>query len=359
MSVLMTPCQEPTTEPTRGQQRVSLAGRAARAARDAEHRAQGRAHWSDIVQAAFKASNHHGLEARGRRMGDCSVEWAHYANGSGVGRLAPMSCDDRLCPVCTSHRTRGVRELVTRQVESGAFIRFITLTQPAIVGESAVDGRARLMRTWMRFWRSQKRASDPYVRGGVRRVEVTWSRTGAWHWHMHVLATGQYVPQATLSELWQRAGGGPIVDVRAITTGTAAGVEITKYILKVGSMPRDKIVEYALSVAGQRDIQSFGSWYGQDVPEDEAGDGECDELVRETDVELLATSHNSGPSPAELEACARLDATFGERPPLAWRAWATSVYGGWRREVERLEQACQRRAAGRERRDQRERYQIH
>lgn len=363
----------------RKRQALSLETRAARAVRDAETEdGEGREMWLRVVVDAFKASQMPKLIERAHRMEECSRDWLFYANGSGQGHLHPVSCDDKSCPVCVPHRTRRVRKLIEDRLQADERVRFITLTQPVRPDESAADARARIIRSFSSMWRAQKHAAkkfgkdfenedemwrwlaactaddpapddSPFLRGGLRRVEATWSRSGGWHVHLHVLAVGRYVEQADLSAAWQKAGGGSIVDIRGVDHRAAA--ELTKYVLKVGGLPGERIVEWALAVDGTRDVQTFGSWFNLPLPPDET-DGELSELVRPGDVEALAHGITSGPSEAEEAAIARMEHAFGPREGgvRAWRAWGRSVLNGWLAEVQRLEQAGARRESGRAKR---------
>lgn len=238
--------------------------------------------------------------------------------------------------------------------------RFLTLTQRVIPGESCEAGRRRLLRSWAAFWRAAKRAGDPRLRGGLRTVEVTWSRADGWHWHLHVLCEGAYYPQDALSRDWQAAGGDEVVWIKAVSDVN----EVVKYSLKVASLPPDRIVEYAAVSRGWREHQTFGSWYRMDrsVPDDPAEASDPAVLVPAAAVDALAVeSPVSGPAPtpAEEDAVLRVHAAF-ERggllcPPRSiaeWRLWARRVRRGWLADAEDARAGCERRAAGRARRRQ-------
>jgi len=333
---------------------LSLQRRAAAAVRDDDGQG-GRAEWALAVMDAFRADGAPDLSCRADRMAECSVTWGHYATRSGNGSLRPYTCDDRLCPACVAHRTRGVRATLERVMGGEKTTRFITLTQPVIPGEPATAGRERLLASWSRFWRAQKRAGDDaYIHGGMRRVEVTWSKRGGWHWHLHVLCQGVYLPHQVLVSLWTAAGGGFIVDIRRVRHQAGAAAELTKYVLKVAGLPPEKIVEYARATQGVRDVQTFGTWYRAEA--EEVAGGEEEEraaLVRPGDVYELAHGTRADAAREALMRCMQAigGPPGGEMGTLArWREWARSVWRGWTADAMRAEGGARRRAEGRAKR---------
>ena len=233
------------------------------------HAAVAAGRWSYVERTvrAFHESGDRELELRGYRMAECCNDWSYLARWNGRAKMRPIRCDDKLCPNCAAHRTRGIKRLIDHQLQKNTEVRFITLTQGVISGESAPEARARLLRSWGSLWRKQKRSLDPYIVGGIRRVEFTWSvREWGWHCHLHVLAEGRYWHQDDLSEAWVAAGGGPVVDIRQATDAR----ELLKYVVKVATLPGERIVEYAQTLKGKRDLQRFGSWYDLPLPDVES-----------------------------------------------------------------------------------------
>lgn len=312
------------------------------------------------VMGAFQRSGDAQLQGRALRMAECSTTWGHYATADGSGSLRPFCCDDRLCSVCTHHRNRGLRKTLQALVPR-ARTRFLTLTQPVRPGESCADGRKRLMRAWRKLWRAQKRSSHPFLRGGLRRVEVTWSRHEGWHWHLHVLAHGEFIEQTELSQVWLGCtGDGYVVDVREVKHAAYAVAELTKYVLKVADLPENRIVEYAQAIRGLRDVQTFGDWYHAEGLEEETGEetGEAAALVQPEDVAVVKSSDAAAADVSdEVRLAVRRLAEAVGGPSVddlpAWRAWAASVWRDWGEEVRRRRVASSRRARGRARRARR------
>ena len=113
----------------------------------------------------------------------------------GTYTIVHKFCRDRACPSCQKRRSREMKAevraaLAIREdaVGEGRFL-FLTLTQPKIKGESAKDAIDRLMKTFQKLkdpGRKSGREFYEVVSGGIRTMEVTWSRgSGYWGFHAH------------------------------------------------------------------------------------------------------------------------------------------------------------------------------
>lgn len=333
-----------------GQER-DVRDRATDAVRDVGRWGAGRDLYLARTVTALLATGLPDLTERATRMRDCSTSWVTFATPSGKSsRMAPAACQDKLCPVCVSYRTRAVRAFVDARVAAGDDVRFVTLTQPVRAGEAAEDGRKRLLRSWTRFWRSEKRRGECfYMRGGLRKVEVTWSaRHQGWHWHLHVLFVGRFYPHHLLVRDWSRAADeGRDLSVR-VNDAEDAVAEIAKYVCKVGTLPRERVPEWARACQGTRDLQRFGTWFNAEMPDEpDAPEEEQEAMVRASDVQRLAYGSGSL-GREEGEAVQRLMAAVGGKPSVrAWRAWAATVVREWQQGVAKLEAAAKRREKGR------------
>jgi hypothetical protein len=96
-------------------------------------------------------------------------------------------------------------------------------------------------------------------------TELKIGRDGLWHVHCHIIAEGEYLPQAELSSEWHAVtGDSPVVDVRDVADAdVAAG-----YVAKYGSKPCDPSVLYSherlceamIALKGVRLATTFGGW---------------------------------------------------------------------------------------------------
>jgi hypothetical protein len=148
--------------------------------------------------------------------------------------------------------------------------KFITFTQAVDSNETPREARRALAESWTRFRRFA--AVRPWLRGWMAHFEETYSETrgedgrgAGWHSHLHVIADADFIPQGELAELWFRAtfGRGLIVDIRAARKGSER--ELLKYATKAATLPEERIVEYALTMKGARDITTGGTWHGIDA----------------------------------------------------------------------------------------------
>jgi hypothetical protein len=109
---------------------------------------------------------------------------------------------------------------VSNAMERGERVRFLTLTSPDAAGLTMKG----LYESWNRLALKLRRA------GKLKEYLAVIETTQAGALHLHVLATGEYINQAQLSRLAERAGFGPIADIRAVrgTGERSAGAYLVK-----------------------------------------------------------------------------------------------------------------------------------
>ena len=223
--------------------------------------------------AALAGSGDTLLVKQAQKMRECSTSTI-ILSGATRARMTPNHCTIRACQVCTYHRTRKARRKFS-EVSKGKRLRFLTLTQVALKGESFAAARGRLLGSYTKLGRREE--YKHYVAGALRVCESTWNEErGSWNLHFHLIFEGRYWPQDELQELWQSCGGG-IVDVRAATSVD----ELLKYALKTANVPKERIVEWAQAMHGKRDIEYLGAWRGLVV-------SDCNANGAATDDELAA-----------------------------------------------------------------------
>jgi hypothetical protein len=108
---------------------------------------------------------------------------------------------------------------VWRHIEKGERLRFITLTPPSWGMTMPELGAA-----WNRFRATLKKFQllDEYV--SVAELQERQEP------HLHIIASGEYVRQAQLSTWAEKAGFGPVADIRAVRG--AGEKSLTGYLLK-------------------------------------------------------------------------------------------------------------------------------
>ncbi len=172
-----------------------------------------------------------------------SISWPLYAYSRSSQRAYAMACGSWACPTCARKKKaiarRAIEDGMWQAFARGERVRFITVTDDG-KGEMRVPD---LYASWSRLRIILKRGG--YLSEYAAALEV--QRRGALH--LHVLATGSYVPVRELSRLAVRAGFGPVVDVRAVkgdaledAKNSAAYVakELAGYVMKDGKSLADK-----------------------------------------------------------------------------------------------------------------------
>lgn len=113
------------------------------------------------------------------------------------------------------------------------------------------------------------------VQGSVRSVEITKSKSGEWHPHVHEFALlSEYIDREQLSAEWQSlTGDSKIVDVRRCKTGNIEGLlEVLKYTLKIQEHTAEDLLHVASVVASSRLVDPFGILRGIKVPDIQVDD---------------------------------------------------------------------------------------
>jgi hypothetical protein len=141
-------------------------------------------------------------------------------------------------------------------------LRFITLT----LKTSDAPLPAQLDRLYDSFHRLRRLSLwKKTVTGGILFVELTVTKTGQWHPHLHILTSGKFLPQAALSNAWRNITGDSwIVDVRLIRNPAIAAGYVTKYagkLVPAGLVhDRARLVEAVIGLAGRHSFSPIGGW---------------------------------------------------------------------------------------------------
>jgi len=173
-------------------------------------------------------------------------------------------CKDRMCPFCAKKRSATIAADMATIVDQMKQPRAMVLTV------KSEDRPLAAQLTDLRHWFAKLRRSTWWkglVTGGVYTVEVTQAEdTHLWHPHLHIIFDGAYVPQKQLRLKWHNVTGhSEIVWIEAVHNRTGAVNELCKYIGKPqrsAAWTDQAIREYATAISGTRMVQSFGSFHG-------------------------------------------------------------------------------------------------
>lgn len=178
-------------------------------------------------------------------------------------RVSANYCHDRWCTPCARTKARIVAGNLRALIGDHPH-RFITLTLRA-TSAPLCERVSTLYAAFRRLRRSPlwRRC----IRGGAAFCEPCWSQhSQSWHVHLHIIADGQYIPQADLSDTWLVATGDSyIVDVRLIRGHDQTVDYVTKYACKPLTSEtvrdRDRLQEAMIALRSRRLVLPFGTWY--------------------------------------------------------------------------------------------------
>jgi len=250
--------------------------------------------------ARFDACGAHGVVEHSKSRDKCRTTCWH--------------CHDRLCQPCMAGRRRDILQIVKNNTK-GKTARFITLTlkhREAPLREEMArikKGFAKLRR--MKTWTT-------WVEGGIAVPESKIGEDGLWHHHLHIVATGKYLPQDELSRAWKKATGDSIiVDIQAAPELEKTVWYITKYVTK----PIDHtileddeaLLEFVEAMRGQRTWNVFGDWTAD--AEDHTDESENDWRPICTVIELMQARDRSEPWAVAISK--QLQRELANLPPAA------------------------------------------
>ncbi len=203
-----------------------------------------------------------------------SVVWLQHDN-FGNYRLVANGCKNRWCPRCHSSAFARQRRRIKRMIAKTAThtLRFITLTlrhtdAPLAEQLTHLTGSFRRLRQ-TRIWKSK-------VDYGAAVIELAYNKSRRqWHPHLHIIASGRFLPQKALSRCWCKAtDGSSIVDIRRVKNPSEASKYLAKYMCKNPPVERwpepiERAREIVQATHGRRLVLNFGRWpdvTGDDLP---------------------------------------------------------------------------------------------
>jgi len=208
----------------------------------------------------FRNSNSMALQRRAERIESCS-EYANIVRLKGdEPKLIVSRCKDRMCPRCTRINAFKCSETLHSMISRMPTRRAITLTLAHEKGELS-ERINRLMNCWRELRRSVQWKAC--VEGGIYSLEITRNEgDGTWHPHLHVIVSGKYYDQKTLSNQWfSITGDSPIVYIQAVHDARKTGSYISKYVTKPDEVLQwndDTLLEYVHAIRGRRLFHTFG-----------------------------------------------------------------------------------------------------
>lgn len=183
---------------------------------------------------------------------------------NGETYLSIGRCRCRACPLCAVHRQRQTEKRINSITETWDNMRHVVLTLQSTT-ESLDDQLDLLISSYRRLRQSIMWKAT--VVSAIATVEVTLNiETGMWHPHLHILTTGEYLPQKELSNQWLMASSGSsIVWIGAVHSRKTAAKYISKYIAKpaeTSGWSDVHIEELWLALHGRRCIIATGKAHG-------------------------------------------------------------------------------------------------
>jgi len=295
-----------------------------------------------IVQA-LRNSRDQQLGRRAERINGCCSTPAIYLTDEGLPKLVMGCCRDRLCPRCQRLRGRECTRKTTAIVQGMNTARFITMG----LKDDGQPLKQRLNRLAKSFRRLRK---DPWFSknciGGVYGIETTRGRHGQhWHVHLHIIAEGDYMDQATLSEAWKRAtGDSDIVHIKAVHDRGAQARYIAEYVSKPTnalSWSDRELAEYALATHGRRLIHTFGTLHGKKVePAEPRSGGKPTKMLLHCRTLKEHADHGDERAQHAVSIAARMSPLWAATLGLKHHATAVGLSPVEKWEVEKLVDVC-------------------
>jgi len=173
----------------------------------------------------------------------------------------PISCDNRLCPDCSSRRGSMMvsqhrdmlRQIRNPKMLTLTFLSVDRLDKTVFKEDRAMFTRLRDRRVFESCW------------GGIYSFETTYTKGVGWHVHIHALIGSGYIDQKLLSKEWEEISGAKIVDIRAVkgTDKWDAVKEVVKYPAKSATFLDNPALvnEFMDATQGVNLAYGFGALY--------------------------------------------------------------------------------------------------
>lgn len=248
-----------------------------------------------VLEALLKSgTGQTGISAFEHCGSDCYVKYCKEENCySAIGNF----CHNRHCEPCMRQKANLMAANLRKKLEENPkqIFRFITLT----LKHSDTPLREQIDRIYDSFKKLRKtKVWAESQRGGATILEIKWNPdNGEWHPHLHIIAEGDFVRQAALSDAWLNITKDSYrVDIRIIGGAKDACHYVSKYVGKGVNQEcwinEGAAIEFVCAMKGTRTCATFGSWRGYALLEHPKDDRLWTPIGRLTDIVRLANEGN-------------------------------------------------------------------
>ena len=182
----------------------------------------------DAVQSLYQETNEH---FKSLRLADCRTKAVFMREiSTGLVKVSSNSCHVRFCPLCSNARAFTIRTNTEHWLSSRTVPKFLTLTLKHQV-KSLSDQLCKLYDSFQALRRIK--LFKKCVHGGIWFFEIKPGKDGLWHPHLHIVLDAEFIPQAQISEAWNRiTTDSPIVDIRQVKDPKKMADYVAKYAVK-------------------------------------------------------------------------------------------------------------------------------
>lgn len=195
------------------------------------------------------------------RFATCgSAAWVMRHKTDARLRISCNTCRNRWCVPCARARAMKLAEQ-TRRWAIGKDLRFITLT----LRHNSTPLDEQIARIYAAFKELRRRPCwKDTQEGGVAFLEVKLSKSNRWHPHLHIISTGSYLAQDTLSATWLAiTGDSSIVHIAKVEDRKRIVTYCTAYCTKPTDnnvyRNRERLAEAMLAMRGTKLANTFGT----------------------------------------------------------------------------------------------------
>lgn len=214
------------------------------------------------TEQLYSTLDHLDAGHRSDTLSSCRTR-AWFARDTHTDHVIVLSnaCRLRWCPLCSEGRSHYLTSQVLPWIIKVKNPKLLTLTlrhtnQPLYEQIDKLYSDFRQLRKHRQF--------KPLVSGGLWFFQVKWSlQTSQWHPHLHCLMESQFIPQDSLSKLWQTiTRSSNVVDIRCVWKHSQAAQYVSRYAARptrLTDVPDDRLTELYHAMHGRRLVGSWGS----------------------------------------------------------------------------------------------------